>query len=146
MGETIKVLKVASKPEQVPEAAKYTEQFAANKIGLKLDFFDARDIKTIDEWMAKSKKPAEFALGFDGDNVECFARVGSQKSQTAKVSLSATVKDAAKREKILEALVAAGVATAGQAAEFRWSRSVRRDVTALARTAFATRAVPKLPM
>ena len=89
MGETIQGAEgCAAKPEQVPDAAKYTEQFAANKIGMKLDFFDPRDLKTVTEWMAKNKKPTEFALGFDGDNVKMFCSASARrKNPTAKVSL-----------------------------------------------------------
>ncbi len=119
MGENIKVIKVAKAPDDLKVAASYIEQLCANKIGLKMDFFDARDFKTITEWMTKAKKPAEFCLSFDGDWVDCFARVGSQKNSTTQVSLSGFVSDSDKRGKILDALVANGVATASQAADFK---------------------------
>ena len=115
MGENVKVLKVATKPDQLKVAADYVWQLCTNKITLKVDKYDDNCIKKITDFMTKTKKNAEFCMSFDGEWASFFARVGSSKLPNTAEKIA----EFPNSDKVLAGLASYGIATPGQVAEFK---------------------------
>jgi hypothetical protein len=113
MGETSKLIQTAKTPDRVESMEYLARAIIAKQIGVKVSELGATDFKKLTDLMAKTKKPVEFMMSFDGDWFSYFTRVGTVKGLITSVSIAAET-DFEKRGKILEGLVSYGVATKAQ--------------------------------
>jgi hypothetical protein len=120
MPETLKILTIAAKEEQLKPQNLAARNVVQNEIGVRVDDLDAKDFAKLTQSMTKFKKSAEWVISFDGDWFSYFVRVGSDRS--ARIDVSSVrlseERDLEKRKKILSALLARKAAAQAQVDAF----------------------------
>ncbi|MGE0388337.1 MAG: hypothetical protein AB7Q97_26740 [Gammaproteobacteria bacterium] len=96
--------------------AKTAKTEIANKIGIKVGTLNDKDITKLTELMAKTKKPVEFMIAFDGTWFSHYTRVGTNKSSITEVHIGEY--PGLNKKKIIDALISYGAATKAQADAF----------------------------
>ena len=103
-------IQTAKDPGLVERYFKAAQTEVTNKIEIQTGKFDVKDIKTIQDAMAKSRKPADFIIDFDGSAFTFAVKVGSTKVWTSTVNIAADTKITDKN-KVLKNLQTYGAAT-----------------------------------
>ena len=108
-------IQTAKTEDRIVYMSKLAQTEAANKIGLKVEALDERDVRNykLVEYMTKNRKPVEFFISFDGTWFELRVKVGSYKHVYNSINIveDNSIKD---KEKVILNLIQYGAATQKQ--------------------------------